>query len=150
MKKLLLVAVVVLMAGLLGACGMEDYAVLGYCEADETYYYTYQDEVQSTKDPGKFTKFFEDKAWCPEVPEPERAPAKRLFQMQLFENYEVEDYKYCIIFSDGAVAVELQQLYCGWVADNHTCGGWVYDNDSWECDYLGFARPTLDQLLELR
>jgi len=146
MKKLLLV---VLLAGLLGACGMEDYAVLGYCEADETYYYTYQGEVQSTKEPGKFTQFFDGKEWCPVVPETEKT-ARPLFQMQLFENYQVEDYKYCIIFSDGAVAVELQQLYCGWVADNHTCGGWVYDNDSWECDHLGFARPTLDQLLELR
>lgn len=85
-------------------------------------------------------------------PEVEIILPEPLFPMQLFEKYGPPTgyLPYCMIMAEGAVAVEIQQSLCGWVADNHTCGGMVLDDDTWKCDSYGYYRQPLPVLLCLR
>jgi len=73
--------------------------------------------------------------------------------MQLLIKYDPPEgwRPYCIVIADGEVSVEWQikPWNCGWVADNHPCGGMVYDDDSWRCDVYGYDRLPLSLLEDL-
>jgi len=84
-------------------------------------------------------------------PEPEPTLGRPLFNMQLLIKYSppVGWLPYCMAIADGGVSIDWQLKWCGWVADNHPCGGLMYDNDVWACDRYGYNRLPLKDLLKV-
>lgn len=76
-------------------------------------------------------------------------PIKPLFPMQLLENYDPPEgwLPFCMVMTEGGVSVERQPAICGWIADNQTCGGMVYDDGTeygqWACDRYGYERRPI-------
>lgn len=146
--KPFVIVIVVLLSLLLVGCELK-----GYCEDDGLYYFIDDNGVlqsMTKKECGsQCQEAFGRLLWCPYVePEPTPVPAKPLFPMQLLEIYDPPEgwLPYCMVMTEGGVSIERQQAICGWVADNHTCGGMVYDDDTWTCDWYGYYRQPLPVL----
>lgn len=158
MKKLMIATGLILLALLLAGCRLSEYRVLGYCEDDGLYYFTHKKDggvIPSPVCKGRIEGVwinrchrFKNKSWCP-VPPPEPKPlAKPVLPLQLLIKYDPPEgwLSYCMVMTEGGVAVERQQAICGWVADNHPCGAMVYDDDTWACDRYGYYRQPLPVL----
>lgn len=72
--------------------------------------------------------------------------------LQLLRNYNPPEgwLPYCMVLTEGGVSVERQPAICGWIADNHPCGGMVYDDGTeygqWACDRYGYYRQPISVL----
>jgi hypothetical protein len=79
----------------------------------------------------------------------EKCYGNPIFKMYLLTR---ED-SYCILVSDVHPSVESQKALCfpgtDWVATRTACEGWVCDSGCWDCDYLGFSRLTMQDLMKI-
>lgn len=102
-------------------------------------------------------QFVEDEVWYGILLEGDQYPAcvetkvgaQPLFKMFLLTKADT----CCIVISELHPSVERQKAICfpglGWVADWTPCAGWVYDDDTWECDIYGYGRLPLKELLPI-